>query len=94
MDQPLLQVLGADCSNNTMWTTALQEGAEALGDIPRISVYGEEDGVFSVASCQEAAGVLGIGEDRRYPLPGVGHLCMLEGHEAVTHICQDFITKL
>lgn len=94
MDRPLLQVLGADCSDNTMWTTALQDGAEALGDIPRISVYGEEDGVFSVSSCQEAAEVLGIEEEKRYPLPGVGHLCMLEGHEAVTRICQDFITKL
>lgn len=90
----MLQVLGADCSDNAMWTTALQEGPKALGDIPCISVYGEEDGVFSVASCQEAAGVLEIGEEGRHPLPGVGHLCMLEGHEAVTRICQDFITKL
>lgn len=87
-------MLGRDCSDNTMWTAALREGAEAVGDIPRISVYGEEDGVFPVASCQEAAQVLGISEEGCYPLPGVGHLCMLEGHEAVLKICQDFITKL
>lgn len=77
-----------------MWTSVLHEGAEALGDIPRISVYGEEDGVFTVTSCQEAARVLGIDEEGCYPLPGVGHLCMLEGHEPVSKICQDFITKI
>ena len=89
-----LQVIGADCSDNEMWTRALREGAEALGDIPRISIYGEEDGVFPVATCQEAARVLGVGEEGCYPLPGVGHLCMLEGHEEVSRICQNFIEKL
>lgn len=87
-------MIGADCSDNQMWTRALHEGAVALGDIPRISVFGEEDGVFPVAACQEAARVLGVGEERCHPLPGVGHLCMLEGHEKVSQICRNFISEL
>ena len=87
-------MIGADCSDNEMWTQALREGAEALGDIPRICIYGEEDGVFPPVPCQEAARVLGVGEESCYPLPGVGHLCMLEGHAKVVRICQNFIAKL
>ena len=77
-----------------MWTQALREGAEALVDIPRICIYGEEDGVFPVATCREAARVLGVEEEGCYPLPRVGHLCMLEGHGEILQICQNFIAKL
>ena len=90
----LLQVIGADCGDNEMWTAAIREGAKALGDIPRIALFGTEDGMFSVDSCQEAARLLGIGHDGCYPLEGVGHLCMLEAHERVSDICMNFIAKL
>ena len=87
-------MVGTDCSDTVMWMSALNDGQKALADIPCISLYGEEDGVFPVPTCQEAAQVLGIGEERQYPLKGVGHLCMLEAHEQVTQICQNFISKL
>ena len=87
-------MLGSDCSNHQMWTRTLEEGREALGDIPRISIYGEEDGLFPVATCQEADRVLGVGEGGSHPLPGMGHLCMLEGHVEVLRICREFISGL
>ena len=87
-------MIGADCSDNEMWTTAIREGADALGDIPRISLYGTEDGVFTEAACREAAQALGVGEGAWHPLQGTGHLCMLEAHKQVSDICQKFITSL
>lgn len=89
----LVQVIGADCSDNEMWVTAIREGADALGDIPRISVFGTEDGVFPVDTCQEAARLLGVGQEACHPVEGVGHLCMLEAHDHVSDICQEFIAK-
>ena len=88
------QVIGADCSDNEMWTAAICEGAEALGDIPRICLYGTEDGVFPEPTCQEAAKTLGVAEGRCHPLEGAGHLCMLEAHKQVSDICQRFIAEL
>jgi pimeloyl-ACP methyl ester carboxylesterase len=90
----MMKVIGADCSDNDMWTMAIREGAEALVDIPRICLYGTEDGVFPMASCQEAAQILGVEQGCCHPIEGVGHLCMLEAHDQVSDICQKFISKL
>lgn len=73
--------------------SAIQDGTVAMGDIPRICMYGEEDGVFPMATCQEAAKMLGVGKEACHLIKGVGHLCMLEGHEKVTEICQKFISE-
>ena len=87
-------MIGADCSNNEMWTKALRDGKEALDGVSCISMYGEGDGVFPVASCLEAAKVLGVAEERCHLLEGVGHLGMLEAHEQVAQILQNFISEL
>ena len=89
-----VQVIGADCSDNEMWTATITEGARALGDTPHMCLFGTEDGVFPVATCQEAAGILGVEQGACHPLEGAGHLCMLEAHEKVSEILQQFISQI
>ena len=88
-----VQVIGADCSDNEMWTATITEGARALGDTPHMCLFGTEDGVFPVATCQEAARILGAEQGACHPLEGAGHLCMLEAHEKVSEILQQFISQ-
>ena len=86
-------MIGRELSSQSQWDIWLQEGKEALGaDIPRALLCGEEDGLFSVESCQEAGELLGVEKNLFQIVPAVGHLPMLESPQEVNRICKEFIS--
>lgn len=89
----MMRTVGLDNSSQAMWDRWLDEGKEALvgNNIPRVLVEGEEDGIFSLESCEKLKKRFEIADDCYHVLEGTGHLPMLDRAEEVSRILIDFL---
>lgn len=90
----MMKVIGQDIGNQEQWGRWLACGKGAMEGIPGGLICGEEDGVFSVQSCREAAAYLGIASEGVHVVEGAGHLPMLDHCDEVIRIVMEFLSTL
>ena len=90
----MMKVIAQDVSNQALWDQWLTGGKEAMKEVPVTFLCGEEDGVFSVQSCREAALYLGVTSERFHVVKGAGHLPMVDHPSEVISIVTEFLSSL